>query len=460
MTDADVLPPNLPFPGVSQALWGWLSAACLAIAGAKGHNEICEDFFVKVGRDLFERKCRERTVYDPRVLSYVLNPAAVSKIDLAIASDPLLCEVRNRYVGGAFDLFQINAARLAQCVIPVDIDYENRRDLSRPNADEVEHLARAIHSVVGSPTFEIEFVTPIWGLQCDGEVQLEDGLTIEHITDEDALRLMRLRVLIGDLASYRSYRRQPGNDMCVRRKVHVPKRVLNLFPRPVEAGQEKFPDAVGYDDVDRLLEVLPLVSSGSVISGPTVRRARVGSPWGIESKSMSAWSAMALDDSSGSVNRVVLADKERVLLGRYWQQLKDDPASGALSVAMRRLRFSAERKHAHDRMLDLMIAAEALFIERESDHDELRFRSSLNASFFLESEGEARKAIFQTMRGGYDARSAIAHGDEPEVVKIAGQSYDLSALIPQVENVIRRALHKRLDECRGDVDWLSLVVGS
>lgn len=459
MIEPDALPLNLPFPELAQALWDWLTAACVAIASGNGHREICEDFFVKTAEDMFERKCRERTVYDPRALSHTLIPTALSKIDAAIASDPLLREVRNRYVGGAFDLFQISAARLAQCVIPVDIDFENRRDLTRPNSAEVEQLAQALHLVVGSQTFEIEFITPIWGLQSDATIRLEDGLTIERITDEDALRLMRLRVLIGDLASYRSYRRRPGNDMCLRRTVQVPTRVVNSFPRQIAALQEKFPDAIGYGDVDRLLGILPLVTTGSVVPGPTVRRARVGSPWAIETKNMSVWSATALDDSNRNVSPIALANKERALLVRYWQQLKDDPASGALSVAMRRLRFSAERKNAHDRMLDLMIAAEALFIEREGDHDELRFRSSLNASFFLESEGQARKVIFQTMRGGYDARSAIAHGNEPENVRIAGQSYDLHALIPQVENVVRRALHKRLDKCRGDVDWLSLVLG-
>ncbi|TAM57161.1 MAG: hypothetical protein EPN49_16205 [Rhodanobacter sp.] len=460
MSDSEILPRDLPFPGVSEALWAWLLAACPAIARANGHRQICEDLFVKVDSDRFERKCRERTVYDPRIVVHALNPASISKIDAAIGSDPVLRELRNRYVGGAFDLFQISAARFAQFVIPTDDDYENRRDLSIPDPANVERLLRGLDAVLHASEFEIEFITPIWGLEADRTVQLEDGLTIERITDDDALRLMRLRVLIGDVASYREYRRMPGNDQCLRRRVQVPLRVLDAFPLAEDVGKERFPDAIGYEDVDTLLGILPLVSTGSVLPGPTVRRARIGSPWSIESKSLSGWSATALDDLTRNFSPVQLTDEKAHLLEHHWRQLKSDPASGALSVAMRRLRFSADRRSLHDRMLDLMIAAEALFIERGNDHDELRFRASLNAAFFLESEAEARKLIFHTIRGGYDARSAIAHGDEPEAVKIAGHSYDLKALVPQVENVIRRALQKRLNDSRGDVDWLSLAVGS
>ena len=107
-----------------------------------------------------------------------------------------------------------------------------------------------------------------------------------------------------------------------------------------------------------------------------------------------------------------------------------------------------------------MIAAEALFIERSGDNDELRFRTSLNASFFLSSEHEARRAIFETVRAGYDARSSVAHGDDPKRILIAGRSYGLRELIPEVADVVRRALRKRLDEVRGDVDWAALVVGT
>jgi hypothetical protein len=136
------------------------------------------------------------------------------------------------------------------------------------------------------------------------------------------------------------------------------------------------------------------------------------------------------------------------------------PERARMDLALRRLRNASERSRDDDRILDLMIAAEALFIPRGSGHDELRFRVSLHGAFSLESDMTERKRVYKILAGGYDFRSKVAHGDDPGSVRVGGESFDIHRLLPELESIIRKALQLRMESPTVEVDWLSLVAGS
>ena len=97
----------------------------------------------------------------------------------------------------------------------------------------------------------------------------------------------------------------------------------------------------------------------------------------------------------------------------FWQEVRNvDKSRTYIDTALRRLRYAAERERAEDRVLDLMIAAEALFLGMAGPNEktEVRLRVSLYAASFLAQDRDERRAVFKEMRDAYDMRSTIAHG--------------------------------------------------
>ena len=183
-------------------------------------------------------------------------------------------------------------------------------------------------------TFDIDFITPIWNLISVTPIELEEDVTIERINDGDAVLAMQLRAITGDIVRYRRYDRSEGRDLCIRRRLRLPKRLLNTMPLPDAASVQQL-DTRGFDDADRLLNVLPLVAAGTVKSGATLRRTATGSPWSIVSKNLGPWSATTLDDSQMTDEPVRLDEAAADSLIRYWRTLRNDHASGGLEIAMR-----------------------------------------------------------------------------------------------------------------------------
>ncbi|MFH1747646.1 MAG: hypothetical protein ABIG44_11440 [Planctomycetota bacterium] len=131
-----------------------------------------------------------------------------------------------------------------------------------------------------------------------------------------------------------------------------------------------------------------------------------------------------------------------------------------LDVAIRRFDDAIHRARPEDGLLDLMIAAEALFlsdIHNAKERGELRYRLSLRAAVFLTEEGGDSTIIYNLFRKAYDNRSAIVHGDT------ASGAANLLKTADEIEDQLRRVLRKSIDKlvmgCRTDAltDWNSLI---
>src|SRR6185312_12195181 len=124
------------------------------------------------------------------------------------------------------------------------------------------------------------FVTPLWGLVSSTPIELEPGLVIDRLTDEEVRRALEKRAIVGDLALHRIYERKPGHDLCLRRTIALSATAVARLPAPDEV--ERLPpgeDAFAYDDIDRLLNVLPALAGGQVRPGGTMRWAHLQPPF-------------------------------------------------------------------------------------------------------------------------------------------------------------------------------------
>jgi len=156
----------------------------------------------------------------------------------------------------------------------------------------------------------------------------------------------------------------------------------------------------------------------------------------------------------------------------FWNRLQQPEVTDRtfLRVALQRLAFASERQRNEDQMIDLLIAAEALFLNdvgNESDRGELTYRLSQRAGWFLGATPSERKEISLHMRKAYEVRSRIVHGahDLRLPKGSEGKPVRLKDFAATTEAYVRRAFHKLISlttnehSGRGLVNWNELVFG-
>jgi hypothetical protein len=177
---------------------------------------------------------------------------------------------------------------------------------------------------------------------------------------------------------------------------------------------------------------------------------------------------MHLEHGNIRNNSYHLADDEREHFIKLWGALNRPRIKPFLDTAIRRFGYAGERHRPEDRLVDLMISAESLFLSdtaEAKDRGELRFRLALRAAFFTELDGFERKELFQFARNAYDARSAVVHGGLPEndVLKLPKKGkVTFREFVDFAEDFLRASLKKAVKtqpfKDRSLVDWDSLIL--
>jgi len=119
-------------------------------------------------------------------------------------------------------------------------------------------------------------------------------------------------------------------------------------------------------------------------------------------------------------------------------------ASEHLLVALHRFFLAQMRETPEDRLIDFMIAAEALFLN--DNRQELSFRLATRAAMFLADAKTDRVEIFKAMRAAYDLRSRLVHGDRPDLGRVFNSERE-------TERLMRLAIQKALDLVADNMAW-------
>jgi len=164
----------------------------------------------------------------------------------------------------------------------------------------------------------------------------------------------------------------------------------------------------------------------------------------------------------------VLAGDEVDAFRKFWSELKRVPGHRVVDAVLRRFGYAAERALPEDEIVDLMIAAESLFLSEMDTRDrgELRFRLSARAASLLGVTVEERLSVWKFMRGAYDTRSVIVHGgtpDERDLRNLNREPVRVDIFADELEGVIRRALQIAIRQVaageRFPPDWEELMFG-
>ncbi len=275
----------------------------------------------------------------------------------------------------------------------------------------------------------VEILAPLTGFSMEaGRIDLDDGLSIEPIPEEDRVRYAELGEFVADVFASGVPR------FTVRSSSRAPKLVGELTPEQQERHGAFLRDVSHFDERLRDLEL----ALGAYKSGRYEMRRR--------DVRIRSWFPTDLGASYAGMlpEGYRLDEDEAGGLAAFWRETRSSGSERKnrryLGVAIRRLRYAQTRERLEDRLVDLVIAAEALFpgIVGKPSSAELRYRLSMYVAGFLGSDREERRSIFERMRRAYDRRSSIVHGDAVDEGTVA-------QLVQDVEQFVREGLRKAIE---------------
>lgn len=117
----------------------------------------------------------------------------------------------------------------------------------------------------------------------------------------------------------------------------------------------------------------------------------------------------------------------------YWEATC--AASDNLMTALRRFGSSYERRDLEDRLIDLVIAMEALFGDGQGS---VAYKVAMRGASWLHPRGEGRVKAFREIKKLYDLRSRAVHGGKPKAIQ--------RDQVDELEETVRRSLIKFLDK--------------
>jgi len=224
----------------------------------------------------------------------------------------------------------------------------------------------------------------------------------------------------------------------------------NQLPKagPVQGG-------LGDDDFDTVVTALRLLKDGAVWYNLKLER--------LEHPPFGAHVPVGLS-AGGWSSKPKVYGPEYELLEADVEPLKELVASLSktgrrkkLQVAMGRFNGAYERARPEDKLVDLWVALEALFLKRD-EQMELSYRAALRIARFVGEDAPERVEVFEGMKKSYRARSRVVHADPPppdvahtttfteEVLRKALRSSVLSGSVPDLDKLDLDAARAHVEE--------------
>lgn len=116
--------------------------------------------------------------------------------------------------------------------------------------------------------------------------------------------------------------------------------------------------------------------------------------------------------------KYALSSEECEQLSEFWEvavpQIEDPDDN--YRVALDKFSSSFRRANENDRLLDCVIALEALYL-KSGEKQEMSYRLSQRGALLLGNDGEDAKAIKDDLKKAYDLRSKLVHGSSADIDK-------------------------------------------
>lgn len=272
-------------------------------------------------------------------------------------------------------------------------------------------------------------------------LRLNDELVLDQLTDDEVTRCCQAGILRPVSPSFPLLHAKVG--VGVRRTIFLPKS---------SGTDEESNETQNVGDVCRFGRrpmfrndlVIDDVLSAMRLFKHTETRAAGNASWS-ESPWLAGSTSFQVLGQWPYGGQFVLSEGEVPQFLELWRLLEERVVDFGFSI--RRFNLAFERGLAFDRVVDLVIAAESLFLSDigVQDRGELRFRFAIRAAKFIEHPTYSERDVYRVMRQAYDARSAIVHGGSPNDTHLPGdQAANESTFIDTIEELVRLGLRKAI----------------
>lgn len=375
----------------------------------------------------------------------------------AIRADPIASTQVDELVGTALSTRSQEVEHLVDRILWALVRRNESFAFSPPEFDEeFEKLISDLRRT----EYDVLLYAPLLGVKADqAPIELENEIALVRFSDAEIARLLRVRLIEPFGLPDHAFLSDP--TVGIRTRMPFPKIIGEQEQsQSLAEAQERTRRAVL--DASEVVHALRVFKRGRFSTpGYVLMHDELGSGLSFGPLETAPGSARPAGDYE-------LSTEESAALASFWPQFKQARRRGLVGSAIRRFSYAGERARADDRLVDLVIAGETLFLGdtgNPQERGELRYRYALRAAFYCDV-GASRHDVFLFMRNGYDARSAIVHGGSPSsklLKAVDGSQLTLPEFVEAVEEVIRRALKKAIEapaQPRGPlVDWNALILG-
>ena len=212
-------------------------------------------------------------------------------------------------------------------------------------------LYATLERALDDDSFSCEAIAPLQGLAINAPViKFSDELEISQLTPEEERQVHVIEVV------RRYAARWTDRHYAVRAKYRLPKVVVQdqseISDREKAAAEEK--QAEVNERIEEVIHTLRVFKQGTLNYGGVVHRADnwpFGGAMTISGKSLESTYGIYPLDSDADIDE----------LKGFWSEVQSAKAQGHkfLAVAMRRFSYGCERHRIEDKVIDLMISAEA-----------------------------------------------------------------------------------------------------
>jgi hypothetical protein len=205
-------------------------------------------------------------------------------------------------------------------------------------------------------------------------------------------------------------------------------------------GQNSKPEVDVQEIISKVITALRLLKPGNVIGTFVKSQYKQNSLGGI------SYSGPFSDNRllGGITYNLKKTELEEFQL--LWEKIDN---SAINTVALRRFNYSYARENAEDKLIDMMIALEALFLKGEKAGASSGLIISVACSVLNGKTTKERELIKEKINSAYNLRNKIVHGIEFDRFKKdskTGVNYDIiHETAVEIENYLRDSIKKLLD---------------
>jgi Apea-like HEPN len=451
------------FPELKEALRAWAHGAAASLIDDPNARY--------VGRDLPQWGCDSDGIFrdivrpvdgwDYRYLEKLKYLASWPRVEKAFQDDDRLSRQINTLVGTAQGGMRVETFGLAVHILP------HPYELDRVDEIFEDHYAQ-LEGYLMAEELAFKAIWPVPGLIADTvPLELEYSLELDVMSDSELSVALRTGIILPAFAGSKLFQAGPADRTCFRYRYSLGKMV----------GSHDEVSAARFQELDKRLQGIQAAIAESlalILPEPVMAAGRFAISNERWSPTSSGVAFQRATMPLGSRMRRVAVDPQFTSdLQQVWQHVSRRDLlerHKGLALALRRLSYQAQRERSDDELLDIMIAAEALYLiglGNESYRGELRYRLALRAALWAEESqfGLTKREILKLMQSAYDARSAIAHGGSPDakIMKIQGQRVELPELVKKTRAIVSAGCRRALGEAAASSadwppDWDALVL--